>query len=253
MDIDLGTIEHFRKLDNVPKYLFQSAIFPASSKIRNEDQVRKTVKTFSGRDIEVSHPGFTQFDLAVSIAYKKIINKCGRFENVTFSLSDFAKCLNRIDGGKTRKFILEAFRKSNSFSLAFDFGNGNSFGGYRLNNFQETSSGEFNIDFNLDYMSVVYTKEDLCEMDLDLYLDLPCGLISWLYGFICTEPTLKNVSLDSLHYLSGSNYKHSSDFKKAVKYALAYLQKRNIIDWRYGVTRDDSVYWDKKQLQIGCL
>lgn len=246
MELDARTIECFRKMEYVPKYLFQSSIFPASTKIQNEGLIRKTVTTFSGREIEVSHPGFTQFDLAVSIAYKKIITKCGRFDNITFSLGEFAKCLNRSDGGKTRKYILEAFKKSNRFSLAFDFGSGHSFDGFRLDSFQEKSNGEFNIDFNLDYMSVVYTKEDLCEMDLNLYLDLPCGLISWLYGFICTEPELKTISLDSLHYLSGSNYKNSGDFKKAVKYALTYLQKRNIVNWRYGVTREGSVFWDKK-------
>lgn len=104
----------------------------------------------------------------------------------------------------------------------------------------------FSIDFNMDYMSVSYGETDVCDIDLDMYLKLPSGLISWFYGFMCSEKDLETIDLDRLHYLSGSNYASRGDFKKAVKYALDYLYKANTIHWQHGVTRHNVVFWKYK-------
>jgi hypothetical protein len=236
-------INCFREKSTVPKYLLQGAIFPAKRQGVSGSK-ECCIKTFEGQEVLVQHQGFTQFDLAVSLAYKKIINQHQGFYNVNFSIVDFAKALNRKDGGKTRDLILAAFDRSNKFHLCLEFQHG-LFEGYRLNSFEETQKGKFKVSFNMDYLSMVYDDYDTCDIDIDIdmFLSLKIGLQSWLYGFICSVPGMTNISIDALHELSGSNYKNQSDFKKAVKEALYSLCNKRIIDWRHGVSRDGLVFW----------
>lgn len=154
---DDGVIARFKKLDTVPKYFFQSPIFPASIMSRKLHAKSKLIETYSGQEIEVTHPGFNQIDLAVSIAFKKIITNCKRFDSIDFTIREFSKCLGRADGGKTRKLILDAFERSNHFSLAFDFGEGKVFDGQRLKKFEEISAGVFfnRLQYGL-YVSIIW-------------------------------------------------------------------------------------------------
>lgn len=239
-------VEKFRIKHSVSKYLLQGSLFPVTKNIKDNAKKEALIKTYNGRELLVTHNGFTQFDLAVSLAYKKIINRHHNFEDIQFTVADFAHALNRADGGKTRLLIFEAFKRSNSFHLCFDFGKNHSFDGYRLNSFKEETSNVFRASFNMNYLSVAYHEEDTCNIDIDVFLSLQLGLQSWLYGFICSEPNQSMVSLDEVHLFSGSNYKNSSDFKKAVKEALSALYKKGIIEWKHGVTRDGIVFWQYK-------
>lgn len=234
----------FKKQTTVPKYLFQGPLFPVSSKRKKNCET--LIKTYSNNEILVMQEGFTQFDLAVSLAYKKIINQHSSFEDIKFSIADFSKALNRHEGGKTRTLILEALKRSNKFHLCFDFGKGNSFDGYRLKEFEESRQGYFKVAFNTEYLSMAYCEDDIFDINIDIFLSLQLGLQSWLYGFICTIPDKKEICLDILHDYSGSNYKNQSDFKKAVKNAMTVLHKKGIIGWRHGITRNNEVFWEYK-------
>lgn len=234
-------VDCFRGKSSVPKYLLQGTLFPAT---KSPEGVKKErlIETYSGKTLSVSHEGFSQFDLAVSLAYKKIITKHNNFDEVVFNIIDFSNAMNRKDGGKTRQYILEAFRRSNEFHLCFNFNNGN-FDGYRLNKFTEIRTNEFKIAFNMDYLSMVYDENEVCDINIDIFLSLQLGLQSWLYGFICSVPDMKSLDIDNLHKYSGSNYQSQSDFKKAVKHALYVLHKKGVIGWSHGITRDGKVFW----------
>lgn len=239
-------IEIFRTRTSVPKYLFQGPLFSVAKNNHSENIKERLLKTFAGQELLVAHEGFNQFDLAVSLAYKKIINQGNSFEDIKFTIANFSSALNRKDGGKTRKFIVEAFRKSNNFHLCFDFGRSHAFDGYRLNKFKEIGANQFQVSFNTDYLFMVYSEKDIFDIDIDLFLSLQLGLQSWLYGFMCSIPEQTKIDLDVLHEFSGSNYKSCSDFKKAIKEALNALYKKGIIEWRHGVTRDGIVFWKYK-------
>lgn len=237
-------VDIFRVKSTVPKYLLQGSLF-AASRIATPP-IDNIIQMYDGKELEVHHRGFTQFDLAVSLAYKRIINQHRNFDDIKFSIAEFARALNRIDGGKTRQFILEAFRKSNDFHLCFDFGTGRSFDGSRLNSFRETRKNVFNVSFNMDYLSMTYDSTDTCDIDIDMFMSLQLGLQSWLYGFICSVPELDHIDIDLLYRFSGSNYKNSSDFRKAIKEALSALYKKGILGWRHGIARYGEVFWEYK-------
>ncbi len=240
----VSQVQRFKNQTTVPKYLFQGSLFPVSNKKNMNRDV--LIKTYGNNEILVMQEGFTQFDLAVSLAYKKIINNHVSFEDIRFSIADFSRALNRHEGGKTRALILDALKRSNKFHLCFDFGNGNSFDGYRLNKFEENCPGYFKVAFNTDYLSMAYCENDVFNINIDMFLSLQLGLQSWLYGFICTIPDKNQICLDLLHDYSGSNYKNQSDFKKAVKHAMTALHERGILGWRHGITRSNEVFWEYK-------
>lgn len=242
MSDSLVKLQCFRKDSMVPKYLLQGDLFPAR-KCPEPLKTETLIKTFEGTELLVHHDGFTQFDLAVSLAYKRIINQSKNISNVEFTIAEFAKALNRVDGGKTRSTIIEAFKRSNSFYMNFEM-NDDSFSGYRLTKFEEVEMNKFKVAFNIDYMNMVYDESDVVYVDLDLFFKLNFGLQSWLYGLFCSLPHMNQIDMDTLYDLSGVEYKNQSDFKKAIKESLGALNKAGIIGWRYGVTRSNEVYWD---------
>lgn len=233
----------FRIPTSVPKYLLQGPLFPATKTSKISDREQR-LKLFDGTELWTRPNGFTQYDLALSLAYKKLFVKQDSIENIAFTLGDFARALNRADGGKNRDLMLAAFHRSKHFALGFEDGKA-CFDGLRLGQFVEIEQNRFHASFNLDYIEQFYEHpHTISYLDIDFYLSLPLGLLSWLYGFICSEPHLKIMGLGDVHYFSGSNYRHSRFFKKAVKKALDVLFHRGVIKWRHGVTRDDVVYWD---------
>lgn len=237
-------IECFRARTTVPKYLFQGNLFAVSKRSQCIPSKDTRIKTLDNSELIVSCEGFTQFDLAVSLAYKKIINANKNFDDIYFTISDFARALNRNEGGKTRKLILEAFVRSNNFHLSLKNKSGQEFDGYRLKKFEEVQNNKFRITFNLDYLTMAYEENEVCNIDMEIFLNLRPGLQSWLYGFICSISGQCSIDLDLLHDLSGSNYKNRGDFKKAIKEALTILYKKGILGWRHGVSRDNIVYWE---------
>lgn len=93
-------IELYRRQTSVPRYLFQSNLFPVST-LTVYSPGEQYIKTLCGDELLVNNAGLSQFDLVLSLAYKKIINTNDNFANVTFTLADIIQSFNRKEGGNT--------------------------------------------------------------------------------------------------------------------------------------------------------
>lgn len=237
--------------DCINTHLLQSPLYSASKHIPLTTVVsskERIIETYNRQEIIVTASQFSQFDLAVVFAARKLQECQKRFENMRVSLADLIHAMKRYDGGNTRKLVIQSLKKYRDFNTCLQSKTGVEFEGHKVNKIIEEAQNHLTLSFNEEYLSKFYEHDKICKININKFLSLPLGLQSWLYGFYCSAPTTSSIHLDSLHAISGSNYKNAYDFKKAVKMALKELEQRNIISWRHGVTRDGIVFWEIKNL-----
>lgn len=238
-------LNEIQAVTKIAKILVQGSLYSVTNKV-DYGVKKRLIKTINNTEFLSISPELSQFDLAFTLAYKKLIFQQHRVEDVSVSIPDFVRLLNRSDGGKTRKLIQKSIEKHLESCVCFDFGRGCQFDGHRYSKIAEVGQNNFKISGNMDYLYAAY--EESCSINIDKFLSLSLGLQSWLYGFFCAYPYLSSIDLDTLHTISGSNYKDAHDFKKAIKSAFKVLESKNIIDWSYGITRDGMVFWKNKEL-----
>jgi hypothetical protein len=92
------------------KYLFQGPFFAVSSHYVSTRFTGKIIKNYRDNTVVTISSRFSQFDLAVSLAIRKIISQRHQ-TNIEISLADIIHAMRRFDGGNTRQLVLNSIKK----------------------------------------------------------------------------------------------------------------------------------------------
>jgi len=225
----------------LPRYLFQSALFPAIRKIPTL-AIKREVAAFNQKNFTVIADTLTQFDLSILLALRKLTPPHDREQAVQATLAQLIGAMARKDGSQTRESVARRLTRCNHY-LIYEGPSGQCFEGFCFKALKITSPSNLEFIWHPEYLALFEHPEENCLIDIDRILGLYSSLKGWLYGFMCANPTCQSAPLVDLKQLTGQHYHDIVNFRKAISQALASLYTRGLIEWTHGIKRDGTVFW----------
>jgi hypothetical protein len=222
---------------NVQHTFVRSSLFSISTRSSGTKLKNHKIISTPEYDIEYTGEQFTQFDLSIAFAIKKILSQYPPTEMVSFNDLDILHVLRKKNYGKNDRSLIRNSIERHARAIFCIEQNNVSHEGAALENFL------WDADKNRYQMTVaepwylMFSNNESSQLDLRIRSQLPRGLSQWLHAFWSTYETIAPTDIDEIKNLCGSNEKLRGNFKKSVEYALANLAKAGFIKATYHVTR----------------